>query len=107
MTHPPRTLIEMLMQRAAQQPDDLAYTFLVDGETPGGTLTYAELDAEARAIATAMYGRGIRPGDRALLLYSPGLEFIPAFFGCLYAGVIAVPAYPPHPAQLSRTLPRL
>jgi acyl-CoA synthetase (AMP-forming)/AMP-acid ligase II len=49
----------------------------------------------------------VRPGDRALLLYPPGLEFIPAFFGCLYSGVIAVPAYPPQPSQASRTLPRL
>ena len=47
------------------------------------------------------------PGERALLIYPPGLDYIAAFFGCLYAGVIAVPAYPPNPAQLKRTLPRL
>src|SRR5262249_44759609 len=46
-------------------------------------------------------------GGRALLLYSPGLDFIEGFFGCLYAGVVAVPAYPPDPAKLNRTLPRL
>jgi acyl-CoA synthetase (AMP-forming)/AMP-acid ligase II len=51
--------------------------------------------------------RGVRSGERALLLYPPGLDFIPAFFGCLYAGVVAVPAYPPQPSQASRTLPRL
>ena len=70
--------------------------------------TYAELDARARADRRRRCASAAcSPGDRALLLYPPGLDFIPAFFGCLYAGVIAVPAYPPQPAQASRTLPRL
>ena len=46
-------------------------------------------------------------GERALLLYPPGLEYVAGFFGCLYAGVVAVPAYPPDPTRLERTLPRL
>ena len=41
------------------------------------------------------------------MLYPAGLEFIAAFFGCLYAGVIAVPLPPPNLAQPQRTLPRL
>jgi acyl-CoA synthetase (AMP-forming)/AMP-acid ligase II len=49
----------------------------------------------------------LKPGDRVMLLYPPGLDFIAAFFGCLYAGVVAVPSFPPHAAQLARTLPRL
>jgi acyl-CoA synthetase (AMP-forming)/AMP-acid ligase II/acyl carrier protein len=68
--------------------------FLADGDTIKGTLTYAELDHQARAIATVLQSRGLA-GERALLLYPPGLDYIAAFFGCLYAGVVAVPTYPP------------
>lgn len=101
------TLISLLEHRAAEQNSARAYTFLLDGERESETLEYGELAAKAKAIAATLAARGVMPGDRALLLYSPGLEFIAAFFGCLCAGVIAVPAYPPHPAQLARTLPRL
>jgi acyl-CoA synthetase (AMP-forming)/AMP-acid ligase II len=107
MTPEPGTLVELLQSRADQRPDALAHTFLVDGEREGARFTYAELDVRARAIAAALREQGVRPGDRALLIYPPSLDFIPAFFGCLYAGVIAVPTYPPQPAQGSRTLPRL
>ncbi|MEO1799902.1 MAG: AMP-binding protein [Cyanobacteria bacterium J06629_2] len=57
-------------------------------------LTYQQLDQQARAIAAQLQALKLS-GQRALLLYPPGLEFIPAFFGCLYASVVAVPAYPP------------
>ncbi|NUR24576.1 MAG: amino acid adenylation domain-containing protein, partial [Catenulispora sp.] len=66
-------------------------------------LTYAELDARARAIA-AVLADTCRAGDRALLLYPPGPEYIAGFFGCLYAGVIAVPAYPPLDARQAARL---
>lgn len=102
-----RTLVEVLRARALEQGSDVAFTFLDDGEREGARFTYAQLDERARAIATSLRDRGVRGGDRALLLYPPSLDFIPAFFGCLYAGVVAVPAYPPQPSQLSRTLPRL
>ncbi|HEX2269404.1 MAG TPA: AMP-binding protein, partial [Pyrinomonadaceae bacterium] len=65
------------------------------------------MDRRARAIAASLYAAGIKDGDRVLLLYPPGLDFTAAFFGCLYAGVVAIPVYPPHPARLNRTLPRL
>ena len=104
---PFRSLVAMLRHRAATQADDRAYTFLVDGEVEGPTLGYAELDARARAIAALLAAHGVAPGERALLPYPPGLDFVAAFFGCLYAGVVAVPCYPPHPAQLARALPRL
>jgi len=91
-------LVELLGDRALAYPDRLAYTFLVDGETQKISLTYQELDQKARAIAAVL--RSLKAtGERALLLYPPGLEFIAAFFGCLYAGVIAVPAYPPRRNQ--------
>jgi acyl-CoA synthetase (AMP-forming)/AMP-acid ligase II len=107
MTHQPRTIAELLQRRAAEQGRRLAYTFLVDGEVEGPRLTYADLDASARRIAAELIGRGVSVGERALLLYPPGLDFIAAFFGCMYAGVIAVPSFPPHPAQIARALPRL
>ncbi len=97
-------LIELLRYRAARQPHDVVYTFLRDGETEEAGLTYYELDLRAKRIAARLQSV---QGERALLFYPPGLEYITAFFGCLYAGVTAVPVYPPHPARLARTLPRL
>jgi amino acid adenylation domain-containing protein len=88
------TLIEMLCWRALDQADQKAYTFLTTEEEEQ-SLTYAELDRRSRAIA-AMLQKHNTNGERVLLLYPPGLEYIVAFFGCLYAGAIAVPAYPPH-----------
>jgi acyl-CoA synthetase (AMP-forming)/AMP-acid ligase II len=79
---------------------------LADGENEQQTLTYKELDRQARAIATLLLDMKAS-GERALLLYPAGLEFVAGFFGCLYAGVVAIPSYPPDPARLNRTLPRL
>jgi acyl-CoA synthetase (AMP-forming)/AMP-acid ligase II len=91
--------------RAEQQPGQVAYTF---AEAGGGEqqVTYSELDQRARAIAQMLAHLGIR-GKRAMLLYPPGIDYIAAFFGCLYAGAIAVPACPPDPLRLARSLPRL
>jgi len=80
-----------------------AFAFLNDGETDEIKITYAELDRQAQAIAAWLQAHGFQ-GQRALLLYPPGLEFISAFFGCLYAGVVAVPAYPP---RMNRSLARI
>src|SRR5205823_3045642 len=94
---PPLTatsIVELLRIRAGTTPGDLAFLFLPNGEAEGPRLTYTELDTQAQAIA-AVLRDGAEPGDRALLLYDPGLEFIPGFFGCLYAGLIPVPACPP------------
>ena len=96
------TLLEIISYRAQYSPQKQAYIFLQNGETESGSLTYGELDKQARAIASHLQQW---QGERALLLYPSGLEFITAFFGCLYAGVIAVPVYPPRRnQQLSRLL---
>jgi acyl-CoA synthetase (AMP-forming)/AMP-acid ligase II/acyl carrier protein len=100
------SLLELSRHRAESQPGELAYTFLVDGESEETHLTYAGLDARARAIGGYLQQLGAR-GERVLLLYPPGLDYVTAFMGCLYAGAIAVPAYPPDPMRLGRTLPRL
>jgi acyl-CoA synthetase (AMP-forming)/AMP-acid ligase II/acyl carrier protein len=90
------TLVDLLRAQALETPERLAYTFLRDGEVEDTRLTCAALDAQARAIAAWLQDHHLA-GERALLLHPPGLEFISAFFGCLYAGVVAVPAYPPRP----------
>ena len=100
------TLVEILRRRASQLPEQRTHTFLFDGASEGDHLTYAALDCQARSIGALLQSYRAR-GERALLLYPPGLEFIAAFFGCLYAGVIAVPVPPPNLAQPQRTLPRL
>jgi len=97
------TFVDLLQLRARETPHQQAYIFLLDGETDAVHLTYEELDRRARTIAARLQSLGVA-GERALLLYPPGLDYIAAFFGCLYAGVIAVPAYPP---QRKRTLSRL
>lgn len=99
------SLVHLLRWRAVDQPGRLAYTFLPDGETEEARLTYKDLDRQARAVAAALQSMAAS-GERALLVFPAGSEFVAAFFGCLYAGVIAVPAYPPDPSRLSRTLPR-
>ncbi|MEO1672194.1 MAG: AMP-binding protein [Cyanobacteria bacterium J06631_2] len=91
-------LVELLQYRGKYQPSKTAYLFLQDGEIESERLTYQQLDQQARAIAAQLQALRLS-GQRALLLYPPGLEFIPAFFGCLYASVVAVPAYPPKKNQ--------
>ncbi|WPB81915.1 amino acid adenylation domain-containing protein [Archangium violaceum] len=98
------TFVDVLRERALFQPDARVFTFLDEaGEI---SVTYRELDEGARAVAATLR-QHLAPGDRALLLYPPGREYVLGFLGCLYAGVIAVPAYPPDPSRLARTLPRL
>jgi amino acid adenylation domain-containing protein len=91
-----QTLVALLRHRALRRPDHRAYTFLLDGEGEAVHLSYGELDRQARSIAARLQALGVQ-GERALLLYPPGLQYAAAFFGCLYAGVTAVPVYPPRP----------
>ncbi|MGL5807802.1 MAG: AMP-binding protein, partial [Xenococcaceae cyanobacterium] len=78
------TLIDLLQDRSAQQPEKIAYIFLKDGETESGSLTYGELDRQARAIASKLQSL-VPVNSRALVVYpyNAGLEFIAAFMGCL------------------------
>ena len=108
---PARSFLELLERRAHEAPDAIAYTFLEEGETDGARLTWGDLERRTRSMASAIAGHA-RPGARALIVCPPGLDFIPAFFGCLTAGVIAVPSYPPRAgrhgeAQADRTIDRL
>lgn len=88
------------------EPARTAYVYLGDGEREEARVNCAELDVLARGVGAALQELHAQ-GERALLLYPPGLEFVAAFFGCLYGGVVAIPAYPPHPARPEITLPKL
>ena len=77
------SLVELLHWRAVLKPEQKAYSFLLDGEVEASYLTYGELDRQARSIAALLQSCGVKSGERGLLLYPPGLEFIAAFFGCL------------------------
>ncbi len=99
-------LVGLLRARAVTHASQRLHTFLSEGETEADHLTYETLDHSARVIATDLQ-RMVGEGQRALLLYPPGLDFICAFFGCLYAGIVAIPAPLPHRARLQRSLPRL
>ena len=91
---PPETnFVERLRYWAVAQPDKTAFRFL-EGEDDIESLTYSQLDERARSVAARLVSLGYA-GKRALLMYPPGLEFLCAFFGCHYAGVTPVPAYPP------------
>jgi acyl-CoA synthetase (AMP-forming)/AMP-acid ligase II len=100
------TLNHLLRYRAEEQPSKRGFAFMSDGEEITATLTYAELGRRARAIAAFLQNLGAQ-GERAILLYPPGMEFVSAFFGCLQAGVTAVPCCPPpNSFRLNRSLNR-
>ena len=88
------SLVALLEERARSQPDERAYAFLGDRGTEEAALTYGELHRAAQALAARLAGMAER-GDRAVLVFPPGLEFMVAFFGCLIAGIIAVPMMMP------------
>ncbi|VWC73723.1 beta-ketoacyl synthase N-terminal-like domain-containing protein [Burkholderia contaminans] len=89
-----RTVTEILLFRGKVEPEKTAFIFLENGEAELTRLTFGDLDKRARGIAARLQAIA-QPGDRVLLVYPPGLEFICAWVGCLYAGLIGVPAYPP------------
>src|SRR6185437_635328 len=100
------TLAHLLQARARAASDRLACSFYPEGKSARVDLKFGELDGRAAEIA-AQLQKLAAVGDRALLLFPPGLDFIASLFGCMYAGVIAVPTYPPHPRRLDHGLPRL
>jgi len=96
-------LVDLLRRRAAAQPDRTAYIYLEGGEVESARLTYGELEQRVLALAAKLAALGAR-GERVLLVYPPGLDYLTAFFACLAAGAVAVPVYPPRP---NRPMPRI
>lgn len=97
------TLIHRLHTRALEQPEQIAYTFLRYTQAGNESLTYRELDLRARSIGSHLRNLGVS-GKPVLLFFPSGLAYISAYFGCLYAGAIAVPTYAPHSM---RDVPRI
>jgi acyl-CoA synthetase (AMP-forming)/AMP-acid ligase II len=87
---PIRTLADLVRVRAQTLAEQRAYHFLGDGENESATLTYAELDRRAHALAVSIRAR-VDPCTAVILAFPAGLDFIVAFFACLYASVVAVP----------------
>lgn len=98
-------IVELLCERAELHPDRVAIRYLGDGESVSHVSTYGELHREVARVAAHLQKLS-SPGDRALLLYPSGPSYVVAFLGCLYAGVVAVPAYPPE-SQLPQHVQRL
>ncbi|MCJ2036204.1 condensation domain-containing protein [Methylobacterium sp. J-068] len=97
-------LVAILRHRATVSPEATAVTFLADGSGEATRLDYAGLDRRARAVAVRLRGAAA-PGERALIALPSGLDYVAAFFGCLYAGIVAVPSHPPespHPHHRAR-----
>lgn len=89
-----QTITDILIYRATNQYEENIYTFLSYVGNKEFALTYGELHKKANSIAKELLCE-LKSGDRALLLYPSGLDFIESFFACLLAGIVAVPAYPP------------
>jgi acyl-CoA synthetase (AMP-forming)/AMP-acid ligase II/acyl carrier protein len=101
------SLVQLVRSRALRQPHARAFTFLANGEVEESTLTYQELDRQARSVAVSLHQLGISYGARVVICLPPGLEYVIAFFGCMYAGAIPAPCYPPDQMRPNRTVPRL
>lgn len=97
------TITHQLKWRAIHLPDKLALCYLADGETETERLTYRELDHAAVKIAASLQKYNLK-NKKVLMMYSSGLEFVKAFFGCLYAGAIAVPTYVPKSEQILKKI---
>jgi acyl-CoA synthetase (AMP-forming)/AMP-acid ligase II len=100
-----RNFAEPLAISAEGMPDFLAFIY-VDDDQHEHKITFAELHERALGVAHDLLASA-RPGDTALLLLPPGLDYVATIFGCFYAGVIGVSAPPPQPRRLERTLGRL
>ncbi|MCJ7989383.1 fatty acyl-AMP ligase [Priestia sp. OVS21] len=97
------SMIDLLSHKARVHPEKVVYTFLYNDNKDEINITYQELHTCAKQIAGYLQHLGLE-GQRALLMYPSGIDYIKAFLGCIYANVIPVPVYPP---GLSRNMLRL
>ncbi|GLZ36145.1 acyl-CoA synthetase [Lentzea sp. NBRC 105346] len=98
------SILASFQRLRAADPDRRMFTFVDDKGNDEAALTVRELGEAADRVVESLRARGFTAGDRALLVYPPGLDFIEAFLGCLAAGVIPVPVYPPNPFKLKKDL---
>jgi acyl-CoA synthetase (AMP-forming)/AMP-acid ligase II len=110
LTHAPTarqaSLVHALEQLSSTIPTDIAYTFLPEGEDEEVNITFRELEMRSQAVAARLQ-KLAHQGDRAALVYESSIEYIVALVGCFYAGIVAVPVYPPDPMRIRRTGARL
>jgi amino acid adenylation domain-containing protein/non-ribosomal peptide synthase protein (TIGR01720 family) len=97
------TLVDLLRFQADRLGHEIAYTVLDEDAGECASLTYRELFTRAGAIAARLQERNLK-GERAILFYPPGLDYITAFFGCLNAGVVSIPAFPPRASRKNERL---
>ncbi|MGW3126812.1 amino acid adenylation domain-containing protein [Streptomyces sp. NPDC001123] len=100
------SVVDVIRRNVSERGGDVSYEFLADAGGVDTELSLVEIDRRARAIAVSLLERA-RPGARVMLLYPPGEHFVVGFVATLYAGMVAVPVYPPDPMRIARTLPRL
>ncbi len=98
-----KTVLDVLGFRATAQNDKLAFVFLEEGEVESARLTFGELDVRHRAVARALGAAGLA-GQRVLLFYTPGLDFVAAFVGCLAAGAVPIAVNPPMPTERTQRI---
>ncbi len=101
-----QTFVDVLEYRAAREPSRTIFRYVHTDGYEQASITFSELRQRARAIAAGL-SEHVVPGDRVVVLVPPGLDYIAAFFGCLYAGAIAVPAYPPNPRRADTRVARM
>ncbi|MGH7655653.1 MAG: aminotransferase class I/II-fold pyridoxal phosphate-dependent enzyme [Gemmatimonadaceae bacterium] len=101
-----QTFVDVLEYRAAREPSRTIFRYIHSDGHEQASITFAELRQRARAIAAGL-SEHVVPGDRVVVLVPPGLDYIAAFFGCLYAGAVAVPAYPPNPRRADTRVARM
>jgi acyl-CoA synthetase (AMP-forming)/AMP-acid ligase II len=97
-TQAPDNFVDLMLAQAARHGHKTAFVFLEDGETPSETLSYVELSQRAQATAAHLQQRCL-PGSRVLLLYPSCVDYMVGFFGCLSAGMVAVPVFPPRSSK--------
>ena len=97
------TIVEVLLRRSREQPDDIAFRFLGDGKSETATATYAQLQAAIDARTADLLRRGAA-GERVGLVYGSSPEFITDLFACFAAGAVAIPLAPPRPGRHSPLL---
>ncbi len=88
------TLVDRVREHAEHRTEETSFVFLAEGEHEQPPLRFGELERRSAAVAATLTERRMR-GERAVLMFASGLDFIVAFFGCLAAGVVAVPVAPP------------
>lgn len=99
------SVLEALAHWAAEQPDKAVWSFLDDGCRVVDVFTYRELDRASSSLAAyLLHSCGIDKGERALLVFAPGLHYAVALLACFKAGIVAVPVFPPDPRKLEKDI---